>query len=142
MISYLSLSLFLFIYLSHSLSIHPSIIYHLHLYKFSALFNEKPGRRRNMEKFCLALIILAALGLIIGLIAYLACEQKSYNLCKNLMPHSVQWLKRTTCIKVIPYFCFIFYFSISFFAANSPRNTSDYVMVEPNYPSSKKIHIY
>lgn len=134
MTSYLS------IYLSHSLSIHPSIIYHLHLYKFSALFNEKPGRRRNMEKFCLALIILAALGLIIGLIAYLACEQKSYNLCKSLMPHSVQQLKRT--IKVIPYFCFIFYFSISFFAANSPRNTSDYVMVEPNYPSSKKIHNY
>lgn len=62
-----------------------------------ALFNEKPGRRRNMEKFCLALIILAALGLIIGLIAYLA--------------------------------------------SNSPRNTSDYVMVEPNYPSSSSYAI-
>lgn len=62
-----------------------------------ALFDEKSGSRRNMEKFCLALVILAGLGLIIGLIAYLA--------------------------------------------SNSPRNTSNYIIVEPNYPSSSRYAI-
>ena len=39
----------------------------------SVLINEK-GSRRQLEKFCLALVIIAAIGLIIGLIAYLASK--------------------------------------------------------------------
>lgn len=62
-----------------------------------SLFSDKPGSRGNLEKFCLAVVILAGLGLIIGLIAYLA--------------------------------------------SNPPRNTSDYVIMEPNYPSSSRYAI-
>lgn len=40
----------------------------------SVLINEK-GSRRQLEKFCLAVVIIAGIGLIIGLIAYLASKQ-------------------------------------------------------------------
>lgn len=40
----------------------------------SVLISEK-GSRRQLEKFCLAVVIIAAIGLIIGLIAYLASKQ-------------------------------------------------------------------
>lgn len=60
------------------------------------LINEK-GTRRQLEKFCLAVVIIAAIGLIIGLIAYLA--------------------------------------------TNAPGDTSDYVITQPDYPTSSKYAI-